>query len=180
MFFLNRMSQSFGNFIGMLIFFLFIYKSSFQMSHTFMRILTLALLCKVQYFSSFLLLTFLSVLFAMQRFLILLPLNMEYFSITLLTNYCFIWKLFYFSLLTLYPDILLNFLISSNPSSAALEFYRFIISSANRYSCISSFLIFRNKLHKDNENSMKKILKSFLESIYHTCVHMDIHTHTHT
>ena len=77
MFFLNRMFQSFGNFIGMLIFFLCIYKSSFQMSHTFMRILTLALLCKVQYFSSFLLLTFLSVLFAMQRFLILLPLNME-------------------------------------------------------------------------------------------------------
>ena len=102
------------------------------------------------------------------------------FPLCFLTNYCFLWKLFYFHLLTLCPDILLNFLIFSNLSSAALEFYRFTISSANRYSCISSFLIFRNKLHKDNENSRKKILKSFLKSIYHTCVHMDTHTHTHT
>ena len=75
MFFLNCKIESFGNFIGMLIFFLCIYKRSFQMSYTFMRLLTLALLCKVQYFPSLLLLTFLSVFFAMYRFLILLPLN---------------------------------------------------------------------------------------------------------
>ena len=51
-------------------------------------------------------------------------------------------KAIYFSMLTLCPDILLNFLIFSSLSGDALEFYRFTISSANSYSCISSFLIF--------------------------------------
>lgn len=37
--------------------------------------------------------------------------------------------------------------------------------------------ILRNKLHKDNKNSMKKTLKSLLKSMYHTCART--HTHTH-
>ena len=40
--------------------------------------------------------------------------------------------------------------------------------------------ILRNKLHKDNKNSMKKTLKSLLKSMYHTCARTHIRTHTHS